>query len=120
MVVEKYLPRRAAVHQVSNVRWNHKDAGGIRASLERTLDVERFTRRYFDECGREAPCFIRRAARRPPQSGPAPPPGFHPPYSGMRSRLYLNAESCSLNHCLSSRVSSAGGRAQKPNRLTGG
>lgn len=49
-----------------------------------------------------------------------PHPAFTHPHQGMRSWLYLNAESCSSNHCLSSRVSSAGGRAQKPNRLTGG
>ena len=49
MVVEKDLPRRTAVQQVANIYWDHKRSGDIRAALESAFDVERVTRRFFEE-----------------------------------------------------------------------
>ena len=49
MVVEKDLPRRTAVQQVANIYWNHRQTGDIRAALKGAFDVERVTKRFFDE-----------------------------------------------------------------------
>ena len=49
MVVERDLPRRTAVQQVANIYWDHRRSGDIRAALESAFDVERVTRRFFDE-----------------------------------------------------------------------
>ena len=49
MVVERDLPRRTAVQQVSNIYWNHRDSGSIRTALDEAFDVEAVTRAFFDE-----------------------------------------------------------------------
>ena len=47
MVVERDLPRRTAVQQVSNIYWSHSQQVGIRAALKATFDVEPVTREFF-------------------------------------------------------------------------
>ena len=49
MVIERDLPRRTAIQQVSNIYWNLKDSGRIREALEKTFDVEAVTRQFFKE-----------------------------------------------------------------------
>ena len=49
MVVDKDLPRRTAVQQVSNIYWNHQASGSIRTALEAAFDVEPVTRDFFAE-----------------------------------------------------------------------
>ena len=49
MVVERDLPRRTAVQQVSNIYWNLKDGSGIRDALNQAFDVEAVTREFFKE-----------------------------------------------------------------------
>ena len=49
MVVERDLPRRTAAQQVSNIYWNHRRAGSIRAALEEAFDVEPVTKAFFAE-----------------------------------------------------------------------
>ena len=47
MVVERDLPRRTAVQQVSNIYWSHSQQVGIRAALKAAFDVEPVTREFF-------------------------------------------------------------------------
>ena len=49
MIVERDLPRRTAVQQVSNIYWYRQDTGSIRSALDRAFDVEAVTRHFFDE-----------------------------------------------------------------------
>ena len=49
MVVERDLPRRTAVQQVSNIYWNYQDCSSIRAALDQAFDVEPVTRDFFSE-----------------------------------------------------------------------
>ena len=49
MIVERDLPRRTAVQQVSHIYWNHQDSGSIRAALDKAFDVEAVTRTFFEE-----------------------------------------------------------------------
>ena len=49
MVVERDLPRRTAIQQVSNIYWNLKDGSSIREALGKTFDVEAVTRQFFKE-----------------------------------------------------------------------
>ena len=49
MVVERDLPRRTAVQQVSNVYWNHQDLGNIRDALDKAFDVEPVTKDFFKQ-----------------------------------------------------------------------
>ena len=49
LVMERELPRRTAVQQVSNIYWNHLESGSIRLALDRTFDVEPVTRDFFME-----------------------------------------------------------------------
>ena len=49
MVVERDLPRRTAVQQVSNIYWNHRQSGSIRLALDQAFDVEPVTREFFSE-----------------------------------------------------------------------
>ena len=49
MIVERDLPRRTAVQQVSNIYWNHRDSGSIRSALDKTFDVEAVTKAFFAE-----------------------------------------------------------------------
>ena len=48
-VMERELPRRTAVQQVSNIYWNHLESGSIRLALDMTFDVEPVTRDFFME-----------------------------------------------------------------------
>ncbi len=49
MVVERDLPRRTAVQQVSNIYWNHRGGVGIRAALDKAFNVEAVTKAFFEE-----------------------------------------------------------------------
>ena len=49
MVVERDLPRRTAVQQVSNIYWNHRQSGSIRLALDQAFDIEPVTRDFFTE-----------------------------------------------------------------------
>ena len=49
MVIERDLPRRTAIQQVSNIYWNHQDTGSIRTALGQAFDVEAVTKRFFEE-----------------------------------------------------------------------
>ena len=49
MVIERDLPRRTTIQQVSNIYWKHQDTGSIRAALGQAFDVEAVTKRFFDE-----------------------------------------------------------------------
>ena len=49
MVVERDLPRRTAVQQVSNIYWNHRQSGSIRLALDQAFDAEPVTRDFFSE-----------------------------------------------------------------------
>ena len=47
MVVERDLPRRTAVQQVSNIYWNLRESGSVRMALDQTFDVKPVTREFF-------------------------------------------------------------------------
>ena len=47
MVVDRDLPRRTAVQQVSNIYWNWRDKGSIRTALDQAFDVGPVTRDFF-------------------------------------------------------------------------
>ena len=49
MVVDRDLPRRTAVQQVSNIYWKYQASGSIRTALDRAFDVEPVTREFFGE-----------------------------------------------------------------------
>ena len=49
MVVERDLPRRTAVQQISEIYWNRRDTGAIRTALDQAFDVEPVTKRFFAE-----------------------------------------------------------------------
>ena len=49
MIVERDLPRRTAVQQVSNIYWNHRDSGSIRSALDKAFDVEAVAKAFFEE-----------------------------------------------------------------------
>ena len=49
MVVERDLPRRTAVTQVSNIYHEWRDTGSLHAALESAFDVEAVTRQFFSE-----------------------------------------------------------------------
>ena len=49
MVVDRDLPRRTAVQQVSNIYWNYQASGSIRTALDQAFDVEPVTREFFGE-----------------------------------------------------------------------
>ena len=49
LVMDRDLPRRTAVQQVSNIYWNHLESGSIRLALDMTFDVEPVTRDFFME-----------------------------------------------------------------------
>ena len=49
IVIERDLPRRTAIQQVSNIYWNHQDTGSIRAALDKAFDVEAVTKTFFEE-----------------------------------------------------------------------
>ena len=49
MVVERDLPRRTAIQQVSNIYWKRRDTGSIQMALDQAFDVEPVTREFFKE-----------------------------------------------------------------------
>ena len=49
MIIERDLPRRTAVQQLSNIYWEWKSESDIRAALESAFDVEKVTRDFFNE-----------------------------------------------------------------------
>ena len=49
MVVDRDLPGRTAIQQVSNIYWNYQACGSIRTALDQAFDVEPVTREFFDE-----------------------------------------------------------------------
>ncbi|MCH8818261.1 MAG: hypothetical protein IIC92_11090, partial [Chloroflexi bacterium] len=49
MVIERDLPRRTAIQQLSNIYWEWKDTGSIVQAIESTFDVEAMTKKFFAE-----------------------------------------------------------------------
>ena len=49
IIVERDLPHRTAVQQVSSIYWNFRESDSIRAALEEAFDVEPVTREFFRE-----------------------------------------------------------------------
>ena len=49
IIVERDLPRRTAVQQISNIYWKHLDTGSMRAALHEAFDVEPVTKAFFAE-----------------------------------------------------------------------
>ena len=49
MVVERDLPQRTAVQQVSNIYWEYQNTGSIREALDKAFDVEPVTQKFFTE-----------------------------------------------------------------------
>ena len=49
MIIERDLPRRTAVQQVSNIYWNIRDGAVIREALNDAFNVERVTDEFFKE-----------------------------------------------------------------------
>ena len=49
MVVDRDLPQRTAVQQISNIYWEHQETGSIRSALDNAFDVEPVTKRFFAE-----------------------------------------------------------------------
>ena len=49
MVVDRDLPQRTAVQQISNIYWEHQQTGSIRSALDNAFDVEPVTKRFFQE-----------------------------------------------------------------------
>ncbi len=47
MVVERDVPRRTAVQQVSNIYWRYQDLGNILDALDEAFDVEPVTKQFF-------------------------------------------------------------------------
>ena len=47
MVVERDLPRRTAIQQVSNIYWKRRESRSIQLALYETFDVEPVTREFF-------------------------------------------------------------------------
>ena len=47
MVVDRNLPRRTAVQQVSNIYWNWQTSRSVRTALDEAFDVEPVTRDFF-------------------------------------------------------------------------
>ncbi len=49
MIIERDLPRRTAVQQLSNIFWQWKDTGSIGHAVEKAFDVEAVTKQFFEE-----------------------------------------------------------------------
>ena len=49
MVLDRDLPRRTAIQQVSNIYWNYQASSNIRTALDQAFDVEPVTRDFFSE-----------------------------------------------------------------------
>ena len=64
MVVDRDLPRRTVVQQVSNIYWNWKASGSIRTALGEAFDVEPVTRDFFRDYKAALRCSSRSPGRR--------------------------------------------------------
>ena len=53
IIVERDLPHRTAVQQVSSIYWNFRESDSIRVALEDAFDVEPVTREFFREYKRK-------------------------------------------------------------------
>ena len=62
MVVERDLPRRTVVQQVSNIYWNRRDAGNVHLALDQAFDVEPVTNAFFQAYQRVFDATERRVA----------------------------------------------------------
>lgn len=49
MVIERYVPRRTAIQQISNIYWEYQARGSIYAALDSAFDVEAVTKKFFSE-----------------------------------------------------------------------
>ena len=49
IIVERDLPHRTAVQQVSSIYWNFRESDSIRTALEKAFDVEPVTKGFFRE-----------------------------------------------------------------------
>jgi hypothetical protein len=49
MVIERDLPRRTAIQQLSNIYWQWKASGNIAHAVDRAFDVEAVTTEFFQE-----------------------------------------------------------------------
>ena len=49
MVIERDLPRRTAVMQLSNIYWEWQERGSLHLALDSAFDVEAVTREFFTE-----------------------------------------------------------------------
>ncbi|MBI2305400.1 MAG: Eco57I restriction-modification methylase domain-containing protein [Chloroflexi bacterium] len=47
MIIERDLPRRTAVQQLSNIFWLGKDTGSVRMAVDRAFDVDAVTKEFF-------------------------------------------------------------------------
>ena len=47
LVIERDLPRRTAIHQLSNIYWNWEDTRNIHGALQKVYDVEAVTAQFF-------------------------------------------------------------------------
>lgn len=49
MIIERDLPRRTAIQQISNIYWEYQDKGSIHPALNSAFDVEAVTNAFFKE-----------------------------------------------------------------------
>jgi len=49
MIIERDLPRRTAVQQLSNIYWKWKETGSILSAVDKVFDVEAVTKQFFEE-----------------------------------------------------------------------
>ena len=49
MVVERDLPRRTVVQQISNIYWRHRELGNLLDSIKEAFDVEPVTKEFFKQ-----------------------------------------------------------------------
>ncbi len=49
MIVERDLPRRTAVQQLSNIYWHWKESGSACAAVDKAFDVDAITKEFFRE-----------------------------------------------------------------------
>jgi hypothetical protein len=49
MIIERDLPRRTALQQLSNIYWNWKESGSIVQAVDKAFDVEAVTKEFFQE-----------------------------------------------------------------------
>ena len=49
MVIERYVPRRTAIQQISNIYWEYQARGNIWSALNSAFDVEAVTKKFFSK-----------------------------------------------------------------------